>query len=149
MGTVSKSILRSWGLGAFGVTLVYQVGGASFSIPSQSSGLPLLPSQNYDMGDRAISSSNGNGPTTVFDHHRMELWFLAHPENTRLQQSGSILNSTATIQAEGRSLQHRLATVLGSARKLTRFCATSWSNVSGSSYSYRWSLSFSGARRHR
>ena len=30
MGTVSKSISRSWGLGAFGVTLVYQLGGASF-----------------------------------------------------------------------------------------------------------------------
>ena len=50
MGTVSKSILRVGVSGHSGVTLVYQLGGASFSIPSQSSGLPLLPSQNYRHG---------------------------------------------------------------------------------------------------
>jgi hypothetical protein len=40
--------------------------------------------------DETISSSYGNGPTTVLDHLRMEFWFLAHPKNTRLQQNGSI-----------------------------------------------------------
>jgi hypothetical protein len=46
-----------------------------------------------DLGDGAISSTYGNGPTTVLDHLRMEFWFLAHPKNTRLWRNGSIPNS--------------------------------------------------------
>jgi hypothetical protein len=53
-----------------------------------------------DMRDGAISSNYGNGPTTVLDHFRVKFGFLAHPNNTRLQQNGSIPNSTATIQTE-------------------------------------------------
>lgn len=53
-----------------------------------------------DMRDGAISSTYGNGPTTVLDHFRVKFGFLAHPKNTRLQQNGSIPNSTAKIQTE-------------------------------------------------
>jgi hypothetical protein len=42
-----------------------------------------------DMRHGAISSSYGNGPTTVLDHFRVKFRFLAHPENTRLQLNGS------------------------------------------------------------
>jgi hypothetical protein len=50
------------------------------------------------MGDGTISGRYGNGPTTVLDHFGMEFRFLVHPENTRLQQNGSISNSAATIK---------------------------------------------------
>jgi hypothetical protein len=53
-----------------------------------------------DMRDGAISSTYGNGPTTVLDHFRVKFGFLAHPKNTRLQENGSIPNSAATIQTE-------------------------------------------------
>ena len=43
-----------------------------------------------DMGDGAISSTYGNGPTTVLDHFRVKFWFLAHGKNTRLRQEGSL-----------------------------------------------------------
>ena len=51
-----------------------------------------------DMRDGGISSAYGNGPTTVLDHFRMKFGFLSHPNNTRLQQNGSISNSAATIK---------------------------------------------------
>ena len=42
------------------------------------------------MRDGAISSTYGNGPTTVLDHFRVKFWFLAHDKKTRLQQGGSL-----------------------------------------------------------
>jgi hypothetical protein len=51
-----------------------------------------------DIRDGAISSAYGNGPTTVLDHFRVKFGFFAHPNNTRLQQNGSISNSAATIK---------------------------------------------------
>ena len=43
-----------------------------------------------DMQDGSISSTDGNGPTTVLDHFRMKFWLLAHGKNTRLRQEGSL-----------------------------------------------------------
>jgi hypothetical protein len=37
-----------------------------------------------------MSSTYGNGPTTVLDHFRVKFGFLLHPENTWPQQKGSI-----------------------------------------------------------
>jgi hypothetical protein len=51
-----------------------------------------------DVRDGAISSAYGNGPTTVLDHFRVKFGFFAHPNNTRLQQNGSISNSASTIK---------------------------------------------------
>jgi hypothetical protein len=45
-----------------------------------------------DARDGAISSTYGNGPTTVLDHFRVKFWVLAHDKNTRLQQEGSLAN---------------------------------------------------------
>jgi hypothetical protein len=53
-----------------------------------------------DMRDGSMSSTYGNGPTTVLDHFRVKFWFLAHPKNTRLQRNGSIRRGTAG-QARG------------------------------------------------
>jgi hypothetical protein len=57
-----------------------------------------------DMRGGAISSTCGNGPT-VPDHFRMK--FIAHPNNTRLQQNGSIQygchNQTEHYRADRRA----------------------------------------------
>ena len=74
----------------------YRLVGASCSSRSQSSGLPLPRSKITDMGDGAISSSYGNGPTTVLDHFRMEFGFSFIPRNTRVQQNGSSMATVLT-----------------------------------------------------
>ena len=54
-----------------------------------------------DIGDGAISSTYGNGPTTVLDHFRVKFGFLAHDKNTRLQQEGSLPNRYWRVSDRG------------------------------------------------
>jgi hypothetical protein len=78
-------------LGRLGVTVVCPLVGAPvFRIGRNPAVSLFLGRKIPDMRDWAISSTYGNGPTTVLDHFRMKFGFLSHPKNTCLQQNGSI-----------------------------------------------------------
>jgi hypothetical protein len=74
---------------AFGGTLVFRWGPV-FRIGRDPAVCLFLGRKIAHIGSGAISSTYGNGPTTVLDHFRVKLGFLAHLKNTRLQQNGSI-----------------------------------------------------------
>jgi len=97
-----QQIFAIWleSLGRLGVTLFIRWLGPVFRIGRNPAVSLFLGRKIPDMRDGAISSTYGNGPTTVLDHFRVKFGFLSHPKNTRLQQNGSIPNSTATIQTE-------------------------------------------------
>lgn len=77
---------------AFAISLFMRETFPNWNIAAPSRGILLAaPADFAKHAKRALPSTYGNGPTTVLDHFRVKLGFLAHPKNTRLAQGKSAL----------------------------------------------------------
>src|SRR5258708_24302911 len=87
MWLVSKSLRAGWSPGVWGSLWFIRWLGPVFRVGRDPAVSLFLGRKIPDMRDGAISSTYGNGPTTVLDHFRVKFGFLAHPKNTRLQEN--------------------------------------------------------------